>query len=169
LLTFEGVNLTESGCGCQPPDSDGDVGPNHYVNAVNLAFRVFDKNGNPLSPVTQFSSFFAPLGGGCAANQNKTSGHFTISRHASPRGGFLFHASQLFEFANVLVHLKSRWQLHRKRESQHHATGCETLRCRFQSIIYPRSRHAENITTASLLDVDLTHPFLLANDLDLIA
>jgi hypothetical protein len=53
-------------------------------------------------------------------------------------------------------------------ESPHHVNGCETSRSRFQSIIYPRSRHAENITRASLLDVDLTHPFLLANDLDLI-
>jgi hypothetical protein len=31
--------------------------------------------------------------------------HFTISRHASPRGGFLFHASRLFELARVLVRL----------------------------------------------------------------
>src|SRR5260370_32810546 len=30
LLTFEGHNNT---CGCVPPDSDGDVGPNHYVEA----------------------------------------------------------------------------------------------------------------------------------------
>src|SRR5262245_54963640 len=28
LITFDGMNLTQSGCGCQPPDSDGDVGPN---------------------------------------------------------------------------------------------------------------------------------------------
>src|SRR5207302_9521341 len=30
LLTFEGHNNT---CSCQPPDSDGDVGPHHYVVA----------------------------------------------------------------------------------------------------------------------------------------
>ncbi|MGE5213081.1 MAG: hypothetical protein ACM3NN_05235, partial [Nitrospirota bacterium] len=35
IITFEGMNLVQSGCGCQPPDSNGDVGPNHYVNAVN--------------------------------------------------------------------------------------------------------------------------------------
>src|ERR1041385_2442313 len=29
LLTFEGVAEAQSGCGCEPPDTDGDVGPNH--------------------------------------------------------------------------------------------------------------------------------------------
>src|ERR1700745_3270396 len=31
LLTFEGVAESQSGCGCEPPDTIGDVGPNHYV------------------------------------------------------------------------------------------------------------------------------------------
>jgi hypothetical protein len=31
LLTFDGINSTESACGCLPPDTQGDVGPNHYV------------------------------------------------------------------------------------------------------------------------------------------
>jgi hypothetical protein len=36
------------------------------------------------------------------AGSNKQQ-HFTISRHASPRGGFLFPRSLLFEIARVLV------------------------------------------------------------------
>ncbi len=31
-----------------PPDTDGAVGPNHYVQIVNLVFAVYDKNGNVL-------------------------------------------------------------------------------------------------------------------------
>ena len=62
LLTFDGITAAQSGCGCFPPDSNGDVGPNHYVNAVNSSFRVFDKSGNPLTPATTFNSLFAPLG-----------------------------------------------------------------------------------------------------------
>src|SRR6476660_9935816 len=46
LLTFERVAETQSGCGCEPPDTIGDVGPNHYVEAVNSSFKVFDKAGN---------------------------------------------------------------------------------------------------------------------------
>jgi len=72
LLTFDGITAAQSGCGCFPPDSDGDVGPNHYINAVNSVFRVFDKSGNPLSPITTFNSLFAPLGNStpCGNNQN---------------------------------------------------------------------------------------------------
>ena len=64
LITFEGMNLTQSGCGCQPPDSQGDVGPNHYVNVVNKSIKIFDKSGNPLNGTngTTFNSFFAAAG-----------------------------------------------------------------------------------------------------------
>jgi hypothetical protein len=69
LLTFEGESAAQA-CACAPPDSDGDVGPNHYVEAINVAFRVFDKSGNPLSPVTTYNSLFAPLTGTPCSNQN---------------------------------------------------------------------------------------------------
>jgi hypothetical protein len=69
LLTFEGGAAAQF-CACAPPDSDGDVGPNHYVEAINSAFRVFDKTGNPLSPVTTYNSLFAPLTGTPCSNQN---------------------------------------------------------------------------------------------------
>ena len=69
LLTFDGMNSAQSGCGCFPPDTDGDVGPNHYVEAVNDSFKVFDKNGNTSAGPTTFNSFFAPLTGTpCGSN-----------------------------------------------------------------------------------------------------
>src|SRR5207247_1764783 len=63
LLTFEGVSEPQSFCGCAPPDSDGDVGPNQYVEAINVSFKVFDKNGNTLAGPTTYNSLFAPLPG----------------------------------------------------------------------------------------------------------
>jgi len=60
LLTFPGTDRVGSGCNCRPPDTNGDVGPNHYVQTVNIGFRVFDKSGNPLTPFTTYNSFFAP-------------------------------------------------------------------------------------------------------------
>jgi hypothetical protein len=71
LLTFDGETAAQA-CACAPPDSDGDVGPNHYVEAINVAFRVFDKNnGTPLSPVTTYNSFFASLTGTpCSGNND---------------------------------------------------------------------------------------------------
>src|SRR6266545_890193 len=62
LLTFDGESAAQA-CACAPPDSDGDVGPNHYIEAVNVAFRVFDKSGTPLTPPTTYNSLFAPLVG----------------------------------------------------------------------------------------------------------
>src|SRR5438874_9338770 len=67
LLTFEGQGNT---CGCQPSDSEGDVGPNHYVEAINESIRIFDKSGNTLSGPTSYNSFFSSLTGTPCANAN---------------------------------------------------------------------------------------------------
>src|SRR5437773_4472801 len=67
LLTFEGHNNT---CGCFPPDSDGDVGPNHYVEAINESIKIFDKTGNTLSGPTSYNSFFSGLTGTPCATSN---------------------------------------------------------------------------------------------------
>jgi hypothetical protein len=58
-LTFDGMNSSQSGCLCLPPDTDGDVGPNHYVQSVNSSIKIFDKAGNPLNGVngTTYNSF----------------------------------------------------------------------------------------------------------------
>jgi len=67
LLTFEGQGNT---CGCQPSDSEGDVGPSHYVEAVNESIRIFDKNGTTLSGPTSYNSFFSGLTGTPCTNAN---------------------------------------------------------------------------------------------------
>jgi hypothetical protein len=48
LLTFEGLSNTDNPFLVVPPDPVGDVGPNHYVEMVNLVFSVYDKQGNQL-------------------------------------------------------------------------------------------------------------------------
>lgn len=45
LFTFDAASS-----GSTPTDPTGAVGPNHYVNAWNSAFAVYDKQGNLLSP-----------------------------------------------------------------------------------------------------------------------
>src|SRR4029450_1432335 len=68
LLTFEGIGDL---CGCQPSDSEGDAGPNHYVEAINESFKIFDKNGESLAGPIDYDTFFAPLTGTpCGSNQN---------------------------------------------------------------------------------------------------
>lgn len=77
LLSFEGLNNYDNivgGIGYQvlPPDVNGDVGPSHYVEFVNLVLRVYDKNGAPLSNPFPLSAIFASAGfsGPCATANN---------------------------------------------------------------------------------------------------
>jgi hypothetical protein len=52
LANFEGLsnqdNFNIFGFRVNPPDPNGEVGPNHYVEMINLVFAVYDKNGNKL-------------------------------------------------------------------------------------------------------------------------
>ncbi len=52
FANFEGLsnldNFNLFGGRVNPPDPVGDVGPNHYVEMINLAVAVFDKQGNRL-------------------------------------------------------------------------------------------------------------------------
>ncbi len=46
-INFEGQSINDGG-GYAPPDTDGQVGPNHYVQMVNVTTAVYDKSGNLL-------------------------------------------------------------------------------------------------------------------------
>jgi hypothetical protein len=52
LANFEGLsnqdNFDAYGFRVNPPDVSGDVGPNHYVEMINLVFAVYDKAGTRL-------------------------------------------------------------------------------------------------------------------------
>ncbi|MGI9054835.1 MAG: hypothetical protein ACR2F2_03425, partial [Pyrinomonadaceae bacterium] len=69
-VSFNGLSSNDNaaayGFRVIPPDTFGDVGLNHYVQAVNALVRVYDKQGNALTPPFKLSSIFAPLGTSCA-------------------------------------------------------------------------------------------------------
>ena len=85
-LTFGGITSAASGCGCLPPDTHGDVGPNHYIQAVNSSIKIFDKTGATLSGPTTYNSFFSAMGAGtpCGINQNRGDG-FVFYDHLADR------------------------------------------------------------------------------------
>jgi len=59
--SFKGLDLQNWGAGW-PPDTHGDVGPNHYIQAVNTSIGVFDKaSGTRLAAFT-FNNFFVANG-----------------------------------------------------------------------------------------------------------
>jgi hypothetical protein len=86
ILTFDGMNSAQSGCLCLPPDTDGDVGPNHYVQSVNSSIKIFDKSGNPLNGPngTTYNSFFLTLAGTPCSGFNNGDG-FVFYDHVANR------------------------------------------------------------------------------------
>jgi CARDB len=60
LINIDGITISESG-GFFPPDPTGAVGPDHYVVAVNISIKIFDKNGTLLVGPSNLGAF---IGGG---------------------------------------------------------------------------------------------------------
>ena len=73
-LSFDGLsnfdNIAAYNLVILPPDMNGDVGPNHYVQAVNSLVRVFDKSGSPLIDPLKLSQLFEPLGTACSTRND---------------------------------------------------------------------------------------------------
>jgi hypothetical protein len=69
-LSFDGVSSSDNaaayGFRVVPPDPNGDVGLNHYVQTVNALTRIYNKNGVPLTPPFKLSSVFSTLGTPCS-------------------------------------------------------------------------------------------------------
>ena len=66
LVDFAGISAT----GYAPPDTEGAVGPNHYVQVVNVSFRIFNKTGTPLTNQASTNSIWASAGGPCASDND---------------------------------------------------------------------------------------------------
>lgn len=64
IQNFAGVGRITS---LTPPDTDGDVGPNHYFQMVNVSFAIWDKQGNllygPVDNSTLWNGFIGPWTG----------------------------------------------------------------------------------------------------------
>ncbi|MBU2651466.1 MAG: T9SS type A sorting domain-containing protein [Bacteroidetes bacterium] len=64
LVSMDGTGNVN---GVYPPDTDGDVGPNHYFQMINLSFAIYDKNGTklygPVDNSTLWSGFPGPWSG----------------------------------------------------------------------------------------------------------
>ena len=69
-LSFDGISNRENndayGFAVIPPDMNGDVGPNFFVQSVNILTRIYDKNGAPLTPAFKLSDLFAVLDTTCS-------------------------------------------------------------------------------------------------------
>src|SRR5689334_1753013 len=57
---WEGMDFTDLGTGA-PPDTNGEVGPNHYVQMVNSSIAIWDKQGNLLAGPLNISDLWANI------------------------------------------------------------------------------------------------------------
>ena len=75
-LGFEGIGQGFSGPSGSftvtgaPPDPNGAVGPNHFVEIVNTSFAVFNKTGTALYGPVPTNTLWSGFGGGCQTNND---------------------------------------------------------------------------------------------------
>ena len=77
LAPIAGVNFDGVGQGfgsytvcCAPPDTNGDIGPNHYVETVNLDYAIFNKAGAKLFGPVPINTLWAGFGGLCQTDND---------------------------------------------------------------------------------------------------
>ena len=62
IINFEGVNNVD---GVLPPDTNGDIGPNHYVQWVNKTLAIYSRTGALLYGPASGNTIWAGFGGPC--------------------------------------------------------------------------------------------------------
>ncbi|RMF93086.1 MAG: hypothetical protein D6736_02285, partial [Nitrospinota bacterium] len=69
IQNFEGLSNADNGAVTGllvvPPDTNGAVGPDHYVQWVNISIGVWDKNGTPLAGPVPGNLLWRGFGGPC--------------------------------------------------------------------------------------------------------
>ena len=85
IATFPGITSAQSACGCLPPDTNGDVGPNHYMQSVNSRFKITNKTGTQLLAPTTFNTFFSALGPSTPCGQNNQGDPVVFYDHQADR------------------------------------------------------------------------------------
>ena len=70
IMNFDGLIKSEGG-GWIPPDTNGDVGPNHYIQVVNIAIGIYDKTTGAALVKLSYNDFFQGPPGSPCDNQNR--------------------------------------------------------------------------------------------------
>jgi hypothetical protein len=66
-LTFDAMDFNTNGAG-HPPDTNGDVGLNHYMEAVNTSIGIYTKTTGAKATAYTFNSFWSGAGTGTACD-----------------------------------------------------------------------------------------------------
>ena len=96
LVSFDGVNNVN---GVLPPDTNGDVGPNHYMQWVNLSFAIYNKSGGLLYGPAAGNTLWSGFGGTCQTSNDgdpivlydQLADRWMVSQFAVPGGTSGYH------------------------------------------------------------------------------
>ena len=69
IVNFAGLDFANWGAGW-PPDTVGDVGPNHYIQAVNTSIGIWAKTGGPPVAAFTFNTLWSGTSTPCDNNNN---------------------------------------------------------------------------------------------------
>lgn len=67
VQNFDGLNNVN---GVLPPDTNGDVGPNHYMQWINVSFAIYSKSGTLLYGPAAGNTLWSGFGGPCATTNH---------------------------------------------------------------------------------------------------
>ena len=70
INNFAGAQNTDNASLVFPPDTEGDVGPNNYVQVVNLTFTIFNKAGVKLVGPSPTNTIWSGFGGLCQTHND---------------------------------------------------------------------------------------------------
>jgi hypothetical protein len=83
-LTFNAMDFNNNGAG-HPPDPNGDIGLNHYMEAVNTSIGIYNKTTGAKITAFQFNSFWLGAGTGTACDTSNQGDpivlYDTLSQH----------------------------------------------------------------------------------------
>ena len=96
IANFDGVTNIS---GVLPPDTNGDVGPNHYMQWVNLSFAIYSKTGALLYGPAAGNTLWSGFGGVCQTRNDgdpivlydQLADRWMVSQFAVPGGASGYH------------------------------------------------------------------------------
>jgi hypothetical protein len=96
IVNFDGITNIS---GVLPPDTNGDVGPNHYMQWVNLSFAIYSKTGALLYGPAAGSTLWSGFGGVCQTRNDgdpivlydRLADRWMVSQFAVPGGTSGYH------------------------------------------------------------------------------
>jgi CARDB len=93
VVNFDGIHISESFCGCVPPDPTGAVGPDHYVAASNISIKIFDKTGTLLVGPTSLGAFIGGGNGDPIVIYDRLADRFFVSQFRSSTDSLIIGVS----------------------------------------------------------------------------